>query len=146
MLPDPKKTKTQEDPSTKEEKLEQGLEESFPASDPVSVTHVTRTGAPGEYSKKDEGAPKPDENSDEAELEEKLEEGLEESFPASDPVSVTRATRTGAPGEFARKPESDSEEDELEEELEEGLEDSFPASDPVSVTRTSRTGRPQRDE
>lgn len=38
-----------------------------------------------------------------AELEDQLNEGLEETFPASDPVSVTRITRTGAPGEFAMR-------------------------------------------
>jgi hypothetical protein len=78
-------------------------------------------------------------------LEDQLDQGLEDTFPASDPVSVTRATRTGAPGEFAmrtnRKPEP--EEQEVEQELEEGLEDSFPASDPVSVTVPTRVGKPR---
>ncbi|WP_336057550.1 hypothetical protein [Nitratireductor sp. CH_MIT9313-5] len=77
------------------------------------------------------------------ELDDELEEGLEETFPASDPVSVTRATRTGAPGEFAKDNEQPERAD--EEELEEGLEETFPASDPPAVTSITRTGDPARD-
>lgn len=79
--------------------------------------------------------------------EEELEEGLKETFPASDPVSATRATRTGAPGEFAKKDEQEAEADAAhrhDEELEEGLEDSFPASDPPSVTSSSHAGGPRK--
>lgn len=74
--------------------------------------------------------------------EEALQEGLEETFPASDPVSITRATRTGAPDEFARRrrrPEARRQ----EERLEEGLQDTFPASDPVSVTSSTHAGAPR---
>lgn len=100
----------------------------------------------------DPNKPKPETESERAAKEEALEEGLEDSFPASDPVSVTRTTRTGAPGEFAKKPARSKlarrklDDEELEEELEEGLEDTFPASDPVSVTSTTHTGRPKRDD
>jgi len=77
-------------------------------------------------------------------LEEQLDQGLEDSFPASDPVSATRATRTGAPGEFAMRPnQTDKQDDECEEELEEGLEDTFPASDPVSATSPTHAGGPK---
>ena len=37
---------------TDEEKLEEGLEDTFPASDPVSVSQPTITGAPGEFSRR----------------------------------------------------------------------------------------------
>lgn len=77
-------------------------------------------------------------------LENQLEEGLEDTFPASDPVSVTRATRTGAPGEFAMRKNPDGGQDEDKEEiLEEGLEDTFPASDPVSITSPTKAGSPK---
>lgn len=79
-----------------------------------------------------------------AELEEELEEGLRDTFPASDPVSVTRATRTGAPGELAGPaPEADREHA-GEEELDEGLKDTFPASDPISIVSRTRAGPPAR--
>jgi hypothetical protein len=35
-----------EDPETLEEQLEEGLEDTFPASDPVSVTYTAITGSP----------------------------------------------------------------------------------------------------
>lgn len=77
-------------------------------------------------------------------LENQLEEGLEDTFPASDPVSVTRATRTGAPGEFAMRKNDDGDQDEDKEEtLEEGLEDTFPASDPVAITTPTKAGGPK---
>lgn len=78
-------------------------------------------------------------------LEEQLDQGLEDSFPASDPVSATRATRTGAPGEFSMRPNLHEEEPETEgeEQLEEGLEDSFPASDPISAVSPTRAGTPK---
>ncbi|MAS14416.1 MAG: hypothetical protein CMH69_14045 [Nitratireductor sp.] len=94
----------------------------------------------------DHKKPSSETKTEKMEKEEALREGLEESFPASDPVSVTRTTRTGAPGEFAKKPPREATDpEELEEELEEGLEDTFPASDPVSVTSTTHTGRPKRE-
>jgi len=76
-------------------------------------------------------------------LEEQLEKGLEDAFPASDPVSATRATRTGAPGEFAIRPPKSEKDEDSEEELEEGLEDTFPASDPVSATSPTHAGGPK---
>lgn len=79
-------------------------------------------------------------------LEQQLEEGLEDTFPASDPVSVTRATRTGAPGEFAMRPRSEEGRDEDEEELEEALEDTFPASDPISIISPTQVGGPAEAE
>ncbi len=79
------------------------------------------------------------------ETEEELEKGLEDTFPASDPVSVTRTTRTGAPGELATTRHV-SDNHEREEELDEGLKDTFPASDPVSATSTTRAGGPGKDE
>lgn len=72
--------------------------------------------------------------------EEQLEEGLDDTFPASDPVSATRASRTGRPA----PPSPDRKR--REEELETGLEDSFPASDPVSVTSSTHTGLPDKHE
>ncbi|EKF42438.1 hypothetical protein NA8A_10263 [Nitratireductor indicus C115] len=84
MQSDPKTSKS------KEEALEEGLEGTFPASDPVSVTRTTRTGAPDEFASK-----KAAKTADE---EEELEEGLEDTFPASDPVSVTSSSHAGAPG------------------------------------------------
>lgn len=79
--------------------------------------------------------------------EEELEEGLEETFPASDPVSATRATRTGAPGEVAKAEDKDTEAEAAhrhDDELDEGLEGTFPASDPLSITSTSHVGRPEK--
>lgn len=35
-----------------DDRLEEGLEETFPASDPVSASQITRTGEPGEMAKK----------------------------------------------------------------------------------------------
>ena len=78
-------------------------------------------------------------------LEEELDEGLEETFPASDPVSATRATRTGGPDEFAKKkaPLTDDGH-ERNGELDKALEDTFPASDPLSTTTTTHAGGPDR--
>lgn len=36
-----------------EDELDEGLDETFPASDPVSVSQTTTTGAPGELGRKD---------------------------------------------------------------------------------------------
>ncbi|WP_173932776.1 hypothetical protein [Chelativorans sp. Marseille-P2723] len=86
-------------------------------------------------------------------LEEELEEGLEQSFPASDPVSVTQATRTGAPGELATKnsaskeastPSRTKDFSTLEEELDTALLGTFPASDPLSTTSITRVGAPSK--
>lgn len=79
-----------------------------------------------------------------AQLEEELEEGLKDTFPASDPVSVTRATRTGAPGELASVTPTPDRGHEREEELEEALKDTFPASDPISVLSRTHAGPPAR--
>ena len=38
--------KQKQDADLKEEELEEGLEDSFPASDPVSVTSTTHSGGP----------------------------------------------------------------------------------------------------
>ncbi|MCT8989834.1 hypothetical protein NYR54_05940 [Chelativorans sp. SCAU2101] len=79
-----------------------------------------------------------------AELEEKLVEGLKDTFPASDPVSVTRATRTGAPGELASVTPTADHGHERDGELEEALKDTFPASDPISLLSRTRAGSPAR--
>lgn len=82
-------------------------------------------------------------------LENELDEGLKDTFPASDPPSVTRATRTGAPGEFAmrkNKMPNDETASTEEEQLDQGLMDTFPASDPPSVTYSMRPGRPRQRE
>lgn len=71
----------------KEEELQEGLEDTFPASDPVSVA---TTGHPGRPKKVD---PVREGGRDNGEL----DEGLEDTFPASDPVSVTNSTRMGRP-------------------------------------------------
>ncbi len=94
MQPDPKTFKSKESKS-KEEALEEGLEGTFPASDPVSVTRATRTGAPDEFAT---GKPSKATPSKARDKEEELEEGLEDSFPASDPASVTSSSHAGAPG------------------------------------------------
>ncbi|WP_265518577.1 hypothetical protein [Nitratireductor luteus] len=73
-----------------DEELEEGLEGTFPASDPVSVTGTTRTGAPGEFAKE-----KPLKGH---EHDEELDAGLEDTFPASDPISVTSSSHAGPPG------------------------------------------------
>lgn len=76
---------TQDNPAGREEALDSGLEETFPASDPVSVSTkkpdieasdaAASPGAKGKESSKQK--------------EKDLDEGLEETFPASDPVSIT---------------------------------------------------------
>ncbi|WP_246259267.1 MULTISPECIES: hypothetical protein [Chelativorans] len=77
-----------------EEELEKGLEDTFPASDPVSATQTTRTGAPKEFAKQNPG-----DEADEAahQKDDELEEGLEDTFPASDPPSVVSSTHAGGP-------------------------------------------------
>jgi len=76
---------TEDNPAGREEALDSGLEETFPASDPVSVsTKKPDIDSPGTAAPPDPGgkqSPKQKEQS--------LDEGLEESFPASDPVSIT---------------------------------------------------------
>jgi hypothetical protein len=91
---------TREDhPRQGEEALDHALEESFPASDPVSVTTDkpapdTRTGAnptqPGnrQPSEVKPGQAEPGNQSPAQHKEQTLDEGVEESFPASDPVSI----------------------------------------------------------
>ncbi|AJC22254.1 hypothetical protein [Pandoraea pulmonicola] len=55
-----------------ERDLDEGLEETFPASDPVSIGIDKPTRVPA--SRNTQGK--------------RLDEGLEETFPASDPVSI----------------------------------------------------------
>lgn len=71
----------------KEEKLEKGLEDTFPASDPVSATAPGQKDRPKKVDPVREGGRN---NGD-------LDEGLEDTFPASDPVSMTNSTRMGRP-------------------------------------------------
>ena len=71
----------------KEEKLEEGLKNTFPASDPVSATAPGQKDKPKKVDPVREGGRQ---NGD-------LDEGLEDTFPASDPVSVTNSTRMGRP-------------------------------------------------
>ena len=77
---------TREDhPRQGEEALDNALEESFPASDPDSVSPDKSSPAkapPAEHGKTAEQ--KPDEHKEQT-----LDEGVEESFPASDPVSIS---------------------------------------------------------
>jgi hypothetical protein len=81
--------------------LEEGLEESFPASDPPAATQPANPPAPVSVETGD------DAGLDKAEQERQLEEGLEETFPASDPVSITQPEHSiGAP---PRPPEEDDE-------------------------------------
>lgn len=56
---------SEQDKADTERKLDHGLKETFPASDPVAVTPKTRK-----------------------ETERELDHGLKETFPASDPVSI----------------------------------------------------------
>jgi hypothetical protein len=76
---------TDDNPAGREEALDSGLEETFPASDPVSVTtkkpDIDRPGAGAKSNTGEKQRPKQKEKS--------LDEGLEETFPASDPVSIT---------------------------------------------------------
>lgn len=85
-MPDPEKRKAVE----RERALQEGLEGSFPASDPVSVTRTGRAGRPEAGGRKEKIEPG-------HEHDEELDEGLEDTFPASDPVSVTSSTHAGAP-------------------------------------------------
>jgi len=71
----------------KEQELQEGLEDSFPASDPVSAATAGHPGKPKRVDPVREGGRSNGE----------LDEGLEDTFPASDPVSVTNSTRTGRP-------------------------------------------------
>ncbi len=91
---------TREDhPRQGEEALDNALEESFPASDPVSVS--TDKAAPDHGASADRPQPgtqrpdearsaqrKPGEPNPAEHKEQVLDEGVEESFPASDPVSI----------------------------------------------------------
>ncbi len=45
------KEQREETPSTPEEELEEGLEDTFPASDPVAVTSTSISGAPAKPGK-----------------------------------------------------------------------------------------------
>jgi len=94
MLPDKREPDEQPGPKDLEEELETGLEDTFPASDPVSAAQTTRTGAPSEAAK-----PKSSQNVDEdaCEKDEELEKALEDTFPASDPLSITSSTVAGGP-------------------------------------------------
>jgi hypothetical protein len=80
-----------------EAQLEEGLEESFPASDPPSATQPANP--PGAEATGEDAREK-------ADLDRQLEEGLEESFPASDPVSITQPEHSiGAPARPREKHE-----------------------------------------
>lgn len=80
------------DAERNDRQLEEGLEESFPASDPPAVTQPSNPPAP---------TTEPTcaaDRLDKAEQDRQLEEGLEETFPASDPVSITQPEQSiGAP-------------------------------------------------
>jgi hypothetical protein len=103
-----------EDRATLEEQLREGLEDTFPASDPVSVTSTTIATKTTKIVGTDEVLRR------QAEERRKAEE------------------RKRHAEEMGRKTEGRAEDPEtLEEQLEEGLEDTFPASDPVSVTSTT---------
>ena len=71
--------------------IDEALDETFPASDPLSITSVARVGAPSRPPKtKDEpGA--------------SVDEQIEDSFPASDPPSYNAGGRVGRPH---RKPDT----------------------------------------
>jgi hypothetical protein len=72
-----------------ERQLENGIEDSFPASDPPAVTQPAKP--PVEQHASDDMLDNPEKNR-------LLDEGLEESFPASDPPSIALPeTATGAP-------------------------------------------------
>ncbi|HEU4987465.1 MAG TPA: hypothetical protein VFT89_10410 [Rhizobiaceae bacterium] len=85
-----KPSRRERDAQIEEEELDEGLEDTFPASDPVSVTGTTRTGGPEERRK----APPPKKAGN---REDELQEGLEDTFPASDAVSATSSMRAGRP-------------------------------------------------
>lgn len=106
-----------EDRATLEEQLKEGLENTFPASDPVSVVSTTIANK----TKKIVGADKT-----------KKIVGTDEVLRQQAEERKRHAEQMG------RKTEGRAEDREtLEEQLEEGLEDTFPASDPVSVTSTT---------
>ena len=65
-----------------DDELSQGLEDSFPASDPVSLT---RSGEKVETA----------DELDAREADEQLDEALRETFPASDPPALTSKLRPG---------------------------------------------------
>lgn len=75
---------SQDNPTNKEEALDNGLEETFPASDPVSITtrkpgaDTLETPAIGVQGGKEA-----------RKKEEDIDKELEATFPASDPVSTT---------------------------------------------------------
>ena len=88
------KPNTDHTPEDREQELDKGLKDTFPASDPVSATQTTRTGSPKEFAK-----PKPGNDTSNAaqEEDEMLDEALKETFPASDPPAVTSTTHAGKP-------------------------------------------------
>lgn len=71
-----------EDIGDQEERLDEALEESFPASDPPAAAHITGAEVSGTKSARETAH-------DQAESD-LLDEALDESFPASDPPSMTR--------------------------------------------------------
>lgn len=83
-----KKQSTRE--ANKEEKLERGLKDTFPASDPVSATAPGHSGKPKKVDPVRERREGHERNGD-------LDEALEDTFPASDPVSAISSIRTGRP-------------------------------------------------
>ena len=74
--------------------IDEELAETFPASDPLSMTSMARVGAPARP--KDE--PKDEEPGA------TVDEQIEDSFPASDPPSYNAGGRVGRP---KRKPEEE---------------------------------------
>lgn len=71
------------DPATyTEREIDEGIEESFPASDPPAFSGTTGNEVPPS----DEGSEKAPPS------EAEIDEALEDSFPASDPPSFTRIT------------------------------------------------------
>lgn len=78
---------TSKDNPGRDDTLDSALEETFPASDPVSVT-TSKTDIPTER-RHEEAAKSPQKGQDKIPEEDTLDEAIEESFPASDPVSVT---------------------------------------------------------
>ena len=115
-MPNPADTTIGTPGNNEQERLDEALQETFPASDPISLSI----------------------DSDEVFMvdpddlcpidEERLDAALLETFPASDPVSVT------IDPDFLMMVDPDSSTDiEREERLDEALLETFPASDPVSV-------------
>lgn len=104
--------------ATLDQRLDEALEESFPAGDPPSVTRAPK--ADGEP--RDAAAREKERVSDE------LDEALEDSFPASDPPSLTRASKPeGDPA--ADTEDGAHEKRKASDRLDEALKESFPASD-----------------